>query len=231
MRPFLFLSTFGIIVLLVASAAVLVASQIPFDMPIHSLQRAESAPHTKGVSADVQSSAPSTAFKDPSAKPVGQPWSSRAVFALSGPVSLRRVGEPNLDQSGLGPPALTISPGLADRGISVRGAPGSNNVLDGPLADLDEPGADDAFENDHIRGRPRFSVKRGARLQDGRATIFDVSEGTALDPLQDRSWDLNSSKIVPGVQNEPGDNHGNPPVASAAPTKAPKLKKVRAPSE
>jgi len=106
-----------------------------------------------------------------------------------------------------------------------------NNILDGPLADLDEPRADDAFGNDHIRGRPRFLVKRGARLQDGRATIFDVSEGTALDPLQDRNWDLNSSKIVPGVQNEPGDNHGNPPVASAAPTKAPKLKKVRAPSE
>jgi UPF0755 protein len=33
----------------------------------------------------------------------------------------------------------------------------------------------------------------------GRARAFDASEGTALDPLRDRGWDLNSAKTVPDV--------------------------------
>ncbi|MBG0809568.1 endolytic transglycosylase MltG [Methylosinus sp. H3A] len=32
-----------------------------------------------------------------------------------------------------------------------------------------------------------------------RARAFDASEGTALDPLRDRGWDLNSAKTVPDV--------------------------------
>jgi UPF0755 protein len=34
-----------------------------------------------------------------------------------------------------------------------------------------------------------------------RPRAFDASEGTALDPLRDRSWDLTSTKTVPTIQN------------------------------
>ena len=33
--------------------------------------------------------------------------------------------------------------------------------------------------------------------------IYDASEGTALDPLKDKSWDLNSAKTVPTLKPEP----------------------------
>jgi hypothetical protein len=32
--------------------------------------------------------------------------------------------------------------------------------------------------------------------------IFDASEGTALDPLKNKSWDLNSPKTVPVIRPE-----------------------------
>jgi hypothetical protein len=212
MRPLLSLL---ISVLLVAGAAKLLVSQIPFDMPVHSRG---SAPHTEGASADVQSPAPSTSLEVSSAKPVRQGSPSRAAFALFGPVSPLGGGELNWNQPSLGPRTLIMSPGLEDRGISVRGAHGPNNLLDGRIAD-DRP------ENDHTGEGMKLPIKSGARLQNGRPAIFDVSEGTALDPLQDKSWDLNSSKLVPVAQNEPGDNHGNPPVSIAAPRKAPNPKK------
>ena len=207
MRPFLFLL---ISVLLVASAAELLVSQIPFDTPVHC---PGSAPHTERASADVQSPAPSTSLEVASVKPVRQGSPSRAAFALSGPVSSPGGVEFNWNQPGLGPRTITMSPGLEDRGISVRGAHGPNNLLDGRMAD-------DTPENGHTGEGMKLPIKSGALLQNGRHAIFDVSEGTALDPLQEKGWDLNSSKLVPVARNEPGDNHGNPPVSIAAPRKA-----------
>lgn len=43
----------------------------------------------------------------------------------------------------------------------------------------------------------RASEKTAVRS--GRSRAFDASEGTALDPLRDKSWDLNSPKNVPNV--------------------------------
>jgi UPF0755 protein len=34
--------------------------------------------------------------------------------------------------------------------------------------------------------------------------VFDASEGTALDPLKDKSWDLNSAKTVPSLSLDTG---------------------------
>ncbi len=59
--------------------------------------------------------------------------------------------------------------------------------------------------------------------------IYDASEGTALDPLRDRSWDLNSPKTVPSFQPEPRvadrsaarQKPAPKPVRSAAPRPAP----------
>ena len=36
-----------------------------------------------------------------------------------------------------------------------------------------------------------------------RSRAFDASEGTALDPLRDRSYDLNSAKTVPAMLSAP----------------------------
>jgi UPF0755 protein len=43
------------------------------------------------------------------------------------------------------------------------------------------------------------SADAGQPPRSGRARAFDASEGTALDPLRDRGWDLNSAKTVPDV--------------------------------
>jgi UPF0755 protein len=40
-------------------------------------------------------------------------------------------------------------------------------------------------------------------LPDGRPRIFDASEGTSLDPLRDRGYDLNSAKTVPTLKSLP----------------------------
>jgi UPF0755 protein len=43
------------------------------------------------------------------------------------------------------------------------------------------------------------SADAGQAPRSARARAFDASEGTALDPLRDRGWDLNSAKTVPDV--------------------------------
>ena len=75
----------------------------------------------------------------------------------------------------------------------MRGAPGANSLLDGPITDS-APGNDDTDQ------RTKLPSKTGARLPNGRSIIFDVSEGTSLDPLQNKSWDLNSPQSVPVAQ-------------------------------
>jgi UPF0755 protein len=44
-----------------------------------------------------------------------------------------------------------------------------------------------------------FAETRGEPQRNGRPRAFDASEGTALDPLRDRNWDLSSAKTVPNV--------------------------------
>jgi UPF0755 protein len=49
--------------------------------------------------------------------------------------------------------------------------------------------------------------------------IYDASEGTRLDPLKDKSWDLNSSKTIPDLGPP-----GAPPVAAGRPAAKPVAK-------
>ncbi len=46
---------------------------------------------------------------------------------------------------------------------------------------------------------PSAAAPTAARSQ--RVRAFDASEGTALDPLRDKSWDLSSAKTVPSLSN------------------------------
>ncbi|NDA47153.1 MAG: hypothetical protein EBY21_07745, partial [Alphaproteobacteria bacterium] len=90
--------------------------------------------------------------------------------------------------------------------------------LDGPI---DEPQLETAGMNEAASTAPRPADARGPEPRTGdpksRITayaqspntenvtqIFDASEGTSLDPLKNKSWDLNSGKVVPSVMQPPG---------------------------
>ncbi len=105
-----------------------------------------------------------------------------------------------------GAPALAyaISQGLEERGITVRGVNAGNDILDGPMTEQASDPAADVLPagEDFGMGAPQLPVKHAALLPNGHAAVLDVSEGTALDPLQDKSWDLNSAKSVPAPQGD-----------------------------
>ncbi|MBY6240923.1 endolytic transglycosylase MltG [Methylosinus sp. Sm6] len=59
-----------------------------------------------------------------------------------------------------------------------------------------EPAADAGGETMVAGAAPEAAVAPGRR---GRARAFDASEGTPLDPLRDKGWDLSSPKTVPNL--------------------------------
>jgi UPF0755 protein len=121
--------------------------------------------------------------------------------AASGPVSLADY----VPAQGLAAPAQ-YADALGD--VQLGGITRAENDLDGPAADVQTPRAPDA------RGRvvaaadldgPAAPVESSAlgyagglvnAAPNGKPRIYDASEGTALDPLRDKSWDLNSPKTV-----------------------------------
>ncbi|MGH6810961.1 MAG: endolytic transglycosylase MltG [Methylocella sp.] len=125
--------------------------------------------------------------------------------------------------------AFTLGPGLDELGISVRGVHYPAATLDGPVGQedaADAPGHDVTYPVSP--GRRAEQKGRAARLGlgpggadlpnesqgpgtppapppqiDGRpvhARAFDVSEGTLLDPLRNKTYDLNYAKTVPPIQ-------------------------------
>ncbi len=119
---------------------------------------------------------------------------------------------------GAAPGAFAMGPGLDDLGISVQGAPGAVQ-LDGPMNASDATDSPDAAAPAPTRSAARNSAAaaqpqpvpdtalqrddsqdEGTQPPDAKAPharIIDVSEGTALDPLRDKTYDLNYAKTVP----------------------------------
>lgn len=60
--------------------------------------------------------------------------------------------------------------------------------------DLREPAADPALQSRVLAMQAQSNADQGKRR------ILDASEGTALDPLLNKSWDLNSAKTVPSFR-------------------------------
>jgi UPF0755 protein len=90
--------------------------------------------------------------------------------------------------------AFTFGPGLDELGISVGGvrSPAAAR-LDGPI------GGDDLPDGSEGRGTsPAPQPQNDGRPVHGRA--FDASEGTPLDPLRNKTYDLNYAKTVPPIQ-------------------------------
>lgn len=63
---------------------------------------------------------------------------------------------------------------------------GLNPILDGPPPPLEAPTREELA----VAGQPTAAEPR-------RPRAFDASEGTPLDPLRNKSWDLNSPKSIP----------------------------------
>jgi UPF0755 protein len=127
------------------------------------------------------------------------------------PLAPLRIGDLTLSR-GVAPPIESGADTLAD--AQMGGVTRAENELDGPAEALDPtPGA---------AGAPRGSMRAAAHALDGPADpvdpaalsysppaaapgalapngkprIYDASAGTALDPLLDKGWDLNSAKNV-----------------------------------
>ena len=108
-----------------------------------------------------------------------------------------------------------MGPGLDDLGISVRGVGSPRaaaNLLDGPVDQSDaaaqqpDPtsvaaGAGEPQPAGPSAGNPQdvgASAANTATPQ-GRGRVIDVSEGTPLDPLLNKTYDLNYAKSVPSA--------------------------------
>ena len=113
--------------------------------------------------------------------------------------------------------ALALGPGLADLGISLRGVVGPA-VIDGPVsnseaADASRRGGRAARFGGRGAGgaaaarKPSRAQRRSptplrlARAGPFMLAVVDVSEGTPLDPLLDKTYDLNSAKTVPSAKD------------------------------
>jgi UPF0755 protein len=106
--------------------------------------------------------------------------------------------------------ALGIKANFDDPGIQVRGVNG-DDMIDGPMNDETYPVSPKALAEQRSQAAKyglapmsadeTTTVAAAQAAQGGpkRPRAFDASEGTPLDPLRNKTWDLNSSKNVPAA--------------------------------
>ncbi len=101
--------------------------------------------------------------------------------------------------------AIAVGPNLDDLGISVRGVGsprGAANLLDGPVDQSNAPGSAPpqataaAPQGADLVPPPQAPDATGKKQGNG-PSVVDVSQGTALDPLLNTTYDLNYAKDVP----------------------------------
>jgi UPF0755 protein len=137
------------------------------------------------------------------------PWPTDAKPARPGKAAGDKAAAPS-------PPvnALVLGPGLAELGISLRGVVGAAD-LDGPVSESQAADASAGTTGAFAPAAPAAQSRAGAApagvaevasaasAGEGNAVharVVDVSEGTALDPLLDKTYDLNSAKTVPSAK-------------------------------
>lgn len=101
--------------------------------------------------------------------------------------------------------SFAVSPGIDAMGISIKGAqPSAADVLDGPVNSVSDDAAPSSPGDKLASGpTPEQMAMAAGRKPPEHPKIFDVSEGTPLDPLRDKSYDLNTAKTVPDF-SKPG---------------------------
>jgi UPF0755 protein len=114
-----------------------------------------------------------------------------------------RVSDLDLSR-GVAPKIDVATDLLAD--AQMGGVTKAENMLDGPSDDLSASprsvraaanlldGPADPVDSAALAYQPAPAA--GAMAPNGKPRIYDASAGTALDPLLDKSWDLNSAKTV-----------------------------------
>ncbi|MGB7090774.1 MAG: endolytic transglycosylase MltG [Methylovirgula sp.] len=128
--------------------------------------------------------------------------STAATVAAIAPKLPSSAAAPDVDSVAVATPpkaAIAVGPGLDDLGISVRGvgsAQAAANLLDGPVDQSEAragapPGADVSAPDTAQGAAQKTPVKH--------PSVVDVSEGTVLDPLLDKTYDLNYAKDVPSA--------------------------------
>ena len=100
---------------------------------------------------------------------------------------------------------FAVSPGIDAMGISIKGArPSAADSLDGPVSSVSDDAAPSSPGDKLANGpTPEQMAAAVGRKPPEHPKIFDVSEGTPLDPLKDKGYDLNSAKTVPDL-SKPG---------------------------
>jgi UPF0755 protein len=105
---------------------------------------------------------------------------------------------------------FSMGPGVDDLALAMpgpNGRPSAADALDGPAPPVDPAEVAQAQAQDKS-GFLTPEARRAAeqKAHDAQASkqiahaIFDVSEGTPLDPLLDKTYDLNSPKTVPSLK-------------------------------
>ncbi len=96
--------------------------------------------------------------------------------------------------------ALIVTPGLDSMGLTLQGVrPSAADVLDGPVNSVSNdpaPASSPVFPST-VRGGATQVATALSHAPPEHPKIFDVSEGTTLDPLRARDYDLNSAKTIP----------------------------------
>jgi UPF0755 protein len=104
---------------------------------------------------------------------------------------------------------VAVGPGLDDLGISVRGVGSPRaaaNLLDGPVDQSDaaaqQPDPTSVAAGEPAgpsAGNPQDVGTANTATPLGKGRVIDVSEGTPLDPLLNKTYDLNYAKSVPSA--------------------------------
>lgn len=159
-----------------------------------------------------------TGFTDASSSAPALGIGSAAIAAAISPTM---PAAPSVSQADRPANAVVLGPGLDDLGITVRGIgspKAAANLLDGPVDQSDPQGQlaysaaspviAAANEQDATSPRPSDDLSENATnagsapvSQAASPKIIDASEGTPLDPLLNKTYDLNYPKTVPSAAN------------------------------
>ncbi len=140
-------------------------------------------------------------------RPPLAPVKASDAIAKAMPQNSRKAAPHN---AGTRASAYMLGPGLEELGISMGGLKPSKPVLDGPGGEEDQP-AVPARDSPGLPDTParieRATAPAGMDqpdppegAADKRPKAFDASQGTAFDPLQNKTYDLNYAKTVPAVK-------------------------------
>ncbi len=168
--------------------------------PAEAIEKVISTPTP--ASSPPRSTAPAAPPPQPAAS-AAAPQKYLGAFALSGQIDQTiaaqlGMADAALDGPDTGPDSDVTDPNAYPVSPQRRADQKARAARYGVNAGDDTLAATGAAAQDIDRATPPDAAG-GPRV----IKVFDASEGTALDPLKDKSWDLNSAKTVPSLSLDP----------------------------